>query len=97
MSKSRRCPDEVFQGLGNFEWACMRTTRRSITEKQPKFSNPRNFGTKFHAQGIINQFGGQMVLQSTLQYGYEHFLEQVNLAEQFRYFYWLKQSKLLGK
>jgi hypothetical protein len=26
--------------------------------------------------------GGQNVLQSTLQYGYEHFLEQVNLAEQ---------------
>ena len=26
--------------------------------------------------------GGQKVLQSTLQYGYEHFLEQVNLAEQ---------------
>ena len=26
--------------------------------------------------------GGQDVLQSTLQYGYEHFLEQVNLAEQ---------------
>ena len=25
--------------------------------------------------------GGQNVLQSTLQYGYEHFLEQVNLAE----------------
>ena len=25
---------------------------------------------------------GQNVLQSTLQYGYEHFLEQVNLAEQ---------------
>jgi hypothetical protein len=26
--------------------------------------------------------GGQNALQSTLQYGYEHFLEQVNLAEQ---------------
>jgi hypothetical protein len=26
--------------------------------------------------------GGQNVLQSTLQPGYEHFLEQVNLAEQ---------------
>jgi hypothetical protein len=26
--------------------------------------------------------GGQNVLQSTLKYGYEHFLEQVNLAEQ---------------
>jgi hypothetical protein len=26
--------------------------------------------------------GGQNVLQSTLEYGYEHFLEQVNLAEQ---------------
>ena len=26
--------------------------------------------------------GGQNVLQSTLQYGYEHFLEQVKLAEQ---------------
>jgi hypothetical protein len=26
--------------------------------------------------------GGKNVLQSTLQYGYEHFLEQVNLAEQ---------------
>ena len=26
--------------------------------------------------------GGQNVLQSTIQYGYEHFLEQVNLAEQ---------------
>ena len=26
--------------------------------------------------------GGQNVLQSTLQYGYEHFLEEVNLAEQ---------------
>ena len=26
--------------------------------------------------------GGQNVLQSTLHYGYEHFLEQVNLAEQ---------------
>jgi hypothetical protein len=26
--------------------------------------------------------GGQNVLQSTLQYNYEHFLEQVNLAEQ---------------
>ena len=26
--------------------------------------------------------GGQNVLQSTLQYGYEHFLEQVNLEEQ---------------
>ena len=26
--------------------------------------------------------GGQNVLQSTLQYGYEHFLEQVNLCEQ---------------
>ena len=26
--------------------------------------------------------GGQNILQSTLQYGYEHFLEQVNLAEQ---------------
>jgi hypothetical protein len=26
--------------------------------------------------------GGQNVLQSTLQYGYKHFLEQVNLAEQ---------------
>jgi hypothetical protein len=26
--------------------------------------------------------GGQNVFQSTLQYGYEHFLEQVNLAEQ---------------
>ena len=25
--------------------------------------------------------GRQNVLQSTLQYGYEHFLEQVNLAE----------------
>jgi hypothetical protein len=25
--------------------------------------------------------GGQNVLQSTLQYGYEHFSEQVNLAE----------------
>ncbi len=25
--------------------------------------------------------GGQNVLQSTLRYGYEHFLEQVNLAE----------------
>ena len=26
--------------------------------------------------------GGQNVLQSTLQYGHEHFLEQVNLCEQ---------------
>jgi hypothetical protein len=26
--------------------------------------------------------GGQNVLQSTLQYGYDHFLEQVDLAEQ---------------
>ena len=26
--------------------------------------------------------GGQNVLQSTLHYGYEHFLEQVNLAQQ---------------
>jgi hypothetical protein len=26
--------------------------------------------------------GGQNVLQSSLQYGYEYFLEQVNLAEQ---------------
>jgi hypothetical protein len=26
--------------------------------------------------------GGQNVLQSTLQYGYQHFLEQVNLCEQ---------------
>ena len=26
--------------------------------------------------------GGQNVLQSTLQHGHEHFLEQVNLAEQ---------------
>jgi len=47
--------------------------------------------------------GGQNVLQSTLQYGYEQFLEQINLAEQltssdlFWCFYRFNQSKLLGK
>ena len=47
--------------------------------------------------------GGQNVLQSTLQYGYEHFLEQVNLAEQLTSSDfgistgWFPHSKLLGK
>jgi hypothetical protein len=31
---------------------------------------------------VLVAVGGQIMLQSTLQYKYEHFLEQVNLAEQ---------------
>jgi hypothetical protein len=46
--------------------------------------------------------GGINDLQSTFQYGYEHFLDQVNLCEQLtfseiRYFYRFNQSKLLEK
>ena len=46
------------------------------------FALPRiNIGADVWGESSI-MTGGQNVLQSTLQYGYEHFLEQVNLAEQ---------------
>ena len=47
-----------------------RTSYRSCTTSPVSLSNLQ----------VSN--GGQNVLQSTLQYGYEHFLEQVKLAEQ---------------
>ena len=56
-------------GFGDFQW-------KSPFDTCPATSAPWSL---INLQVAV---GGQNVLQSTLQHGYEHFLEQVNLAEQ---------------
>jgi hypothetical protein len=55
-------------GLGDSQW-------KSPFDTCPCTTSPVSLT---HLQVSV---GGQNVLQSTLQYGYEHFLEQVNLCE----------------
>jgi hypothetical protein len=56
-------------GLGDSQW-------KSTFDTRPCTTSPVSL------TNLQVSVGGQNVLQSTLQYGYEHFLEQVNLAEQ---------------
>ena len=56
-------------GLGDSQW-------KSPFDTCPCTTSPASL------TNLQVSVGGQNVLQSTLQYGYEHFLEQVNLAEQ---------------
>ena len=56
-------------GLGDSQW-------KSPFDTCPATTSPVSL------TNLQVSVGGQNVLQSTLQYGYEHFLEQVNLAEQ---------------
>jgi hypothetical protein len=56
-------------GLGDSQW-------KSPFDTCPCTSSPVSL------TNLQVSVGGQNVLQSTLQCGYEHFLEQVNLAEQ---------------
>jgi len=56
-------------GLGDSQW-------KSPFDTCPCTTSPASL------TNLQVSVGGQNVLQSTLQYGYELFLEQVNLAEQ---------------
>ena len=56
-------------GLGDSQW-------KSPFDTCPCTTSPASL------TNLQVSVGGQNVLQSTLHYGYEHFLEQVNLAEQ---------------
>ena len=59
---------------------CNQPARSALHRKQFAAHRPaQRIGSLTNLQVSV---GGQNVLQSTLQYGYEHFLEQVNLAEQ---------------
>jgi len=66
------CPfisNSVSAGLGDYQW-------KSPFDSAPFTTSPCSL-TNFNVQ-----IGGTNVLQSTLSYTYEHFLQQVNLAEQ---------------
>jgi hypothetical protein len=66
------CPfisNTVSAGLGDYQW-------KSPFDSAPFTTSPCSL-TNFNVQ-----IGGTNVLQSTLSYTYEHFLQQVNLAEQ---------------
>jgi hypothetical protein len=66
------CPfisSSVTAGLGDFAW-------KSPFDTAPFYTSPCSL-TNFNVQ-----IGGTNVLQSTLSYSYEHFMQQVNLAEQ---------------
>ena len=66
-------------GLGDSQW-------KSPFDTCPCTTSPASL------TNLQVSVGGQNVLQSTLQYGYEHFLEQVNLAEQLTSSNWPKVS-----
>ena len=59
----------VAAGLGDYQW-------KSPFDTCPATSSPCSL-TNFNVQ-----IGGSNVLQTTLSYNYEHFIQQVNLAEQ---------------
>jgi hypothetical protein len=56
-------------GLGDSQW-------KSPFDTAPCTTSPLSLSN------LQVSVGGQNVLQSTLQYGYEHFLEHINLREQ---------------
>lgn len=66
------CPfisSSISAGFGDYQW-------KSPFDSCPSTTSPCSL-TNFNVQ-----IGGSNVLQSTLSYNYEHFLQQVNLAEQ---------------